>query len=130
MVAETQFRYEVQLAWARRVPAAEKSILPLPDYAVGPAFIDSLAVSDRGKAVSVAMEVITGLADTMPGRATHQLRTGPGASDPIAKRADGATCWRVSIDHNSPQARRLHYWRLPDRSVELASVRLHDDMRP
>lgn len=128
--AETQFRYEVRLAWARRVPAAEKSARPLPDYAVAPEFIDSLGLVDRGKAVSVAMEVITGLADTMRGRAAHQFLTGAGAGNPVVKRADGATCWRVSIEHNSPQARRLHYWRLPDRSVELASVRLHDDMRP
>lgn len=130
MDAEAQFRYQVHLAWARRIPAAEKSSLPLPDYVIGPAFLDSLALVERGKAASVAMEVITGLSDTMPGRATHQLRTGPGPGDAVVRRADGATCWRVSIEHNSPQARRLHFWRLPDCTVELASVRLHDDMRP
>jgi hypothetical protein len=31
---------------------------------------------------------------------------------------------------NTPSARRLHYWRCPDGTIELSSVRLHDDMEP
>lgn len=127
---DLQFRYEVQLAWARRVPGAEKVALPLREYSIGSGFLASLEDRDRTKAVSVAMEVITGRADALAGRATHQLRVGPGAGDPVVRRADGAQCWRVSLQHKSPQARRLHYWRLPNGAVELSSVRPHDDARP
>lgn len=127
---DLQFRHEVYLAWARRVPGAEKAALPLRDYSIGPGFLASLEDRDRAKAVSVAMEVITGRADALAGRATHPLRVGPGAGDPVVRRADGALCWRVSLQHQSPQARRLHYWRLPDGTVELSSVRPHDSARP
>jgi hypothetical protein len=43
-------------------------------------------------------------------------------------REDGARAWRVSLQSNTPAARRLHYWVLPDGSIELAKVGVHDDM--
>ncbi|HHU40177.1 MAG TPA: hypothetical protein GXZ45_12965 [Propionibacterium sp.] len=128
-----QFRYEVDLEWARRIPAAEKPNLPRASYLLGADFLPSLAeVSDRdrAKAVEVVIEVITGRVYDMPGRRTHQMRTGAGGDDAYLSRADGATCWRVNLQHGTPQARRLHFWALPTGEIELSSVRIHDDMRP
>ena len=45
-------------------------------------------------------------------------------------RNGGETCWRVSLQVKTPSARRLHYWVCADGSIELSSVRLHDDYRP
>lgn len=127
--AEAQFRHEVYLEWARRIPASDKGSRPMAPYTLGSSFLSSVTAQDRAKTVSVIVEILTGLADESVGRAPHRLRRGSGGSDPIVRREDGSACWRVSLQHNSPQARRLHYWRRAD-SIELSAVRQHDDMRP
>lgn len=129
----TQLEFEIYVAWARRIPAADKSARPLGAYTVGPAFLPSLDVLEgvsRTKVVDVVVEVLTGLAEASAGRDMHQLRTGPGGSDPPVRRdEDGATCWRVALQRGTPQARRLHFWR-HDHGIELSRVVLHDDMTP
>lgn len=126
-----QLRFEVYQAWARRIPAAQKGELPLATWTVGPDFLDTLTMEalSRPKVVDVIVEVLTGLVYEVAGREAHQLRTGTGGDDPYRTRVDGATCWRVSLQVRSPSARRLHYWQLNDGSIELASIRLHDDFR-
>lgn len=124
-----QFRHEVYLAWVERIPPGQKDELVLPEYEMGPRFLDSLELVHgvgRGKVAHVVMEVLTGLADRSDAREMHPLRTGPGGGDPPRIRADGATCWRVSLQRGTPQARRLHFWRIGSR-VELVRVVLHDD---
>jgi len=128
-----QLRFEVSLAWARRVPADQKRELPLAPWSVGPDFFaswDAVQGVARSKVVEVVVEVLSGLVFQVAGRELHQLRTGPGGDDPVRTRADGATCWRVSLQVRTPSARRLHYWQLNDGSIELSSIRLHDDMHP
>lgn len=131
--AAEQFRYEVELAWARSVPAAEKGSLSKLAWKVGPDFlqtVDQIVGVDRSKVVGVVVQIITNRVHEFHGRETHQLRTGAGGDDANVTRYDGATCWRVSLQVKTPQARRLHFWRLRDGSIELSAVRLHDDMRP
>jgi hypothetical protein len=130
---EKQFRHDVYLAWAHRLPAAEKAERPLPEYLVGPDFLDTVEKVDgidRSKVADVVVEVVTGLADQMAGRGMHQLRQSDygGASGFV--REDGARAWRVALQVNAPQARRLHFWRLPNGQVELSRVVVHDDFRP
>ena len=128
-----QLDFEIRLAWARRIPAAEKRVRPLANYHVGKEFLSSLAEVDgldRTKVVDVIVEVLTGLVHDLPGRDSHQLRTDTGGNSPPVYRPDGATCWRVALQQQTPQARRLHFWQLPNKSVELSSVRNHDDFRP
>jgi hypothetical protein len=130
---EEQFRYDVYLAWARRIPAAEKRDRLLHDYTLGEEFLPSLAGLDgidRTKIVDVVVEVLTGLAETLEGRDMHVLRTAPSGGAPARVREDGATCWRVALQVKTPQARRLHFWRLKNGDVELSRVALHDDFRP
>lgn len=128
-----QLEFEVRLAWARRTTPDEKSSLPLAAYELAEGFIASLDDVDgisRQKVVDVVVDVLTGRVHELGSRDSHQLRESDGPSAAYVKRADGSTCWRVALQRNTPQARRLHYWQRPDGSVELSAVRKHDDMRP
>jgi len=77
--------------------------------------------------VEVIVHVLTGRDADLASRELHQLRSGPGGDDPPRTRAGGETCWRVSLQVKTPQARRLHYWQCQDGSIELSSIRRHDD---
>jgi hypothetical protein len=130
---EQQLRHDVLLAWADLIPAAEKADRALPtSWTVGADFLRSLDDVDgisRTKVLEVVVHVLTGLAETMPGRDLHRLRIGPGGDDAYVERAPGEFCWRVALQRNAPSARRLHYWKHGDR-IELSRVALHDEMRP
>lgn len=127
-----QFRFEVYLSWAERTTADDKAQFPWRRFTLGEEFLDSLAVEgvDRSKVIDVVGEVVCGRADQIVGRQVHQLRSGTAGDDPPVTRGRGETCWRASLQVNTPSARRLHYWRRSDGTVELSSVRLHDDYRP
>lgn len=130
---EEQLRFEVLTEWARTVPAAEKADRPLAPYTLGPRFLTSLTDVEgvsRERVVWTLVMVLTGLAPEMNGLQTHRLRGGAGGDDPPRQREDGALCWRVALQVNTPSARRLHYWRLPGGAYELSRVVLHDDMEP
>lgn len=130
---EEQLRFEVLTEWARTIPAAEKAHRPLAAYTLGPRFLASLADLEgvsRERVVWTLVMVLTGLAPEMNGLQVHRLRTGAGGDDPARQRDDGAVCWRVSLQVNTPSARRLHYWRLPGGPYELSRVVLHDDVEP
>lgn len=69
------------------------------------------------KTFRTVVDVLTGQAENLDEREFHQLREGLGGDDPPVVRArDGASCWRVAIERNTPSARRLHYWRTPPAS--------------
>ncbi|WP_275004813.1 hypothetical protein [Promicromonospora iranensis] len=130
---EDQLRFEVLSEWARAIPAAEKAGRPLAEYTVGPRFLASLTDVEgvsRDRVVWTLVMVLTGLAPGMNGLQVHRLRTGAGGDDPARHRDDGAVCWRVSLQVNTPSARRLHYWKLPGGTYELSRVVLHDDVEP
>ena len=129
---EERFRFEVLVAWARRIPATDKGRLPLRGFDVGPDFLpslDCLEGIDRDKVVDVVVEVVTGLVDEVNGRELHPLRVGAGGGMPARTRDDGAICWRAALQVNTPAARRLHFWRGRD-VLELSRVTTHDDMAP
>lgn len=128
-----QFRHEMYVSWAERTTAAEKEQYPWQEPSFGPEFmatLDEVHGLDRAKVAEVAADVVCRRADTMPARAVHQLRQGPKGEDAPVTRPGGETCWRASLQHKSPAARRLHYWRLKDGGIGLSSVRTHDDFRP
>lgn len=127
---ERGFRFLVERAWASRIPVAEQPSCPLGDYTLGPHFLRSLhSLHGLGaeRVADVVMEVATGKAALSAGRDLHQLRTDDAGGSPQRVREDGARAWRVSLQSNTPAARRLHYWVLPDGSIELARVGVHDD---
>lgn len=131
--AEAAFKHDVYLAWVDSIPAADKANHPLPEHwSIGPDFLESLAALEgvaRTKVAEVVVQVVTGIADTMPGRDMHRLRMGAGGDDPWVEREPGEYCWRVALQRNTPSARRLHFWRRGD-AVELSRVALHDEVRP
>ncbi|MSW71248.1 MAG: hypothetical protein F2829_14465 [Actinobacteria bacterium] len=55
-------------------------------------------------------------------RDTHWLRTSASGGAPQLKR-EGAAAWRADIDRDL----HLHYWIMPDGSIQLASVVHHND---
>ncbi|MCE0534098.1 hypothetical protein LWF15_01080 [Kineosporia rhizophila] len=129
---EAQFRHDLYEHWVHRVHASEKAERPLLDYSLGPEFLPSLDALEgvsRSKVLDVLVEVLTGRAETMTSRDLHRLRRGLGGNDAPVQREDGAVCWRVSLQNNSPSARRLHYWRSPE-GIELSRVVVHDDYEP
>ncbi len=128
-----QLTFEIELAWARMTQPGEKADHPLRRWRYGPEFIDTLHGVQgvkRAKVIEVIVHVLTGRHTELASRELHQLRTGRGGDDPPVTRAGGETCWRVSLQTKTPGARRLHYWQCNDGSVELSSIRTHDDTRP
>jgi hypothetical protein len=128
-----QLDFEIHVAWARMTQPSEKKDLPLKKWTYGPDFFESLRQVEgvgRAKVVEVIVHVLTGRDAELASRELHQLRSGKGGDDPPVVRAGGETCWRVSLQTKTPSARRLHYWMCTDGSIELSSIRLHDDVRP
>lgn len=128
-----QLDFEIYVAWARTTQPSEKRDRPLKKWTYGPEFFDSLRQVEgvgRTKVVEVIVHVLTGRDAELASRELHQLRSGKGGDDPRVVRAGGETCWRVSLQTKTPSARRLHYWMCADGSIELSSIRVHDDFRP
>ncbi|MDR1824426.1 MAG: hypothetical protein LBR27_03720 [Bifidobacteriaceae bacterium] len=128
-----QLDFEIRQAWARRIQPADKAAYPLPkSWTYAPQFFETLDQTqgiDRSKVVDVIVEVLTDRAVELASRGVHQLRTGQGGDNPVRKSPDGGTYWRVYLQSGTPSARRLHYLKRPDGSIELCSVRVHDDDR-
>ncbi len=131
--ADEWVRHEVYLAWIDRVAPSERRGSSCPSFRIGPAFASSLESLDgaqKGKAFKAVIDVLSGRAKDMPGRAVHALRSGDGATAADVARADGARCMRVYIEQNTPSARRLHYWVIPGGVIELSRIVVHDDYSP
>lgn len=133
--AGERLRHDLYLAWAKNVPASDKARQALPsDWKAGPVFAASLyGFTEPGvvaKALKAAVEVLTGTAGRNAAREVHPLRSTPGGDSAQLVREDGAKCFRAGIEQNVASARRLHFWRLPDGSVELSRVVVHDDFKP
>jgi len=130
---EDQLDFEIRLAWARGTQPSEKDDLPLKKWTYSAHFLDSLrdvqGIS-RAKIIEVIVHVLTGRDSELASRELHLLRNGKGGDDPVVVRDRGERCWRVSLQTKTPSARRLHYWTCANGSIELSSIRLHDDFRP
>jgi hypothetical protein len=127
------FRFDVHNAWATRTTADDKKRYPWREFAVGAGFLESLGAVegvDGSRVAEVVADIVCGRADSMHVYEAHQLRTGSAGGAPPVVREGGETCWRIALQRNTPAARRLHYWRRADGSVELSSIRVHDDFRP
>lgn len=132
--ADQWLRHEIYLTWVDRLPAGDRRQSPIFDgWTIGPDFaatVGDLTDSTLRKVLRAVVDVVTGRAGDLDGRELHQLRQGLGGDDPLVVRPrDGAVCWRVAIERNTPSARRLHFWRTPT-GVELSRVVLHDDYQP
>lgn len=122
---EEAVRHAILLTWVAQIPSYDKPRQPLPDYRLSPGFADSMRGFDddrQAKALRAIVDLLVGNKN----RTSHHLRHGD-AGPPRTRAEDGAIAWRVYIEENTPQARRLHYWLLKGGEIELARVVLHDD---
>lgn len=127
---EQLFEDDVQASWRERLTKDDRKSHPLEPFRINEDFLTSISRTgaDRAKVVATAMEVACGRAREIDGRQLHKLRAGMGGNAPERRReADGAVAWRCNVQTNSPSARRLHYWAVPDGSIEFACVVVHDD---
>ncbi len=132
---EDEVCFRIYLTWVERVPAAEKADYPLPEnYRLGPDFAASfqaLSADKRRKALRAMVDLLTGRTDHAASRGAHHLRTNLSGNAPALTRNNGAdVCWRLAIEQSVEAARRLHYWKCADGTIELSRVVVHDDYTP
>ncbi|MEU1824134.1 hypothetical protein ABZ502_17110 [Streptomyces abikoensis] len=128
---ERQFRHEVEQCWLRMMPETDRAAYPLVTYRLGPSWLTSLETAelvDRNKVVEVTVDVLTGRASAVPGRQVQRMpvREERGAPQ-LIRRRDQAVAMRCFLKSHTAAAPRLMWWRLPDHSIELGRVAVHDD---
>lgn len=126
----TRLRDAIRSAWLRATTPADRDQYGWREPVLGEDFLPSLTYVhgvSRERVVEVCAEVVCGRARERTGLEVHPLRTSEGGGTPQLVRADGAKAYRASLQVNTPSARRLHYWELPDGGVELAKIAYHDD---
>jgi hypothetical protein len=100
---------------------------PLGRYSFGPAFFESVeqrTIPTSLERIAWASAMIAcGRAPHIPGLEVHPLTTGVGGGQIL--REDGAKGWRAVLQHRAGGP-RLHYWTLPDGSVEFDAVGDHE----
>ncbi|NUT55353.1 MAG: S1 RNA-binding domain-containing protein [Thermoleophilia bacterium] len=129
-LTEDEFLDMIRSSYEDRYHGDDATRYPLRSVRVGREFMERLRTLDGvpiEKVVAVCADVAAGRVHEIPGRETHQLKTGEGGAPARVRQADGAGAWRCALQRGTPSARRLHWWELPSGGVELASVGLHDD---
>lgn len=127
---EQQMRHEIEHHWLTSLSEPDRATYPLATYTFGPDFltsVDTIEGVDRTKIISTAVEVLTRRAWSINGRQTHQFRETAAAGSPALTREDGATAWRCNLQTSTASARRMMWWEVPDGTIELATVAIHDD---
>ena len=120
---ERAFRYAVETAWAERTPVGEQLESPLPELQ------DRPRLPGLGRGAQRRHDRQDRRRRVRGGHRSRRPEPGPDAPY-VHRSSDGATCWRAALQRGTPQARRLHFWRLANREIELSRVVKHDDMRP
>jgi hypothetical protein len=132
---EDWFNEEIRRVWISRYKPQERSDqfpLDFSKYSFGPLFFDSvkddsLTEDELRKAVRVIVDIVTGRESESRQNRVHALRESESPSAPQRTRDDGSKGWRANIEDRTPQARRLHYWKLPTGEIQLAKIAKHDD---
>jgi len=132
---EDWFNEELRRVWISRYKPEERTSnypLDFKQFTYGPMFFESvldphLTEDELRKAVRTIVDVVTGReSDTRQNR-VHPLRESESPAAPQRTRPDGSKAWRANIEDNTPQARRLHYWKDTSGQIELSKVAKHDD---
>jgi hypothetical protein len=132
---EDWFNEELRRVWISRYKPEERTNtypLDFSNYTFGPMFFESvlspdLTEDELRKAVRVIVDIATGRESDARQNRVHPLRETESPSAPQRTRSDGSKAWRANIEDNTPQARRLHYWKDTAGRVELSKVAKHDD---
>lgn len=127
-----QFKFDVQLAWARLVPAVDKSEHPLGGYSSNAHFLaswSSLTEQQRSKTLRAVVDLVAGRTGPLRKREAHPLRVNEGAHAGLTMRGDDV-CMRLYVEKGTAGALRLHYWKLGAGGFELHEVVSHDVVKP
>jgi hypothetical protein len=132
---EDWFNEELRRVWISRYKPEERNSsypLDLSKFSYGPMFFESvfdphLTEDELRKAVRAIVDIVTGREAAARQNRVHNLRESDSPSASQRTRPDGSKAWRANIEDNTPQARRLHYWKDTTGLIELAKVAKHDD---
>ncbi|MHA7270690.1 hypothetical protein [Arthrobacter sp. HLT1-20] len=130
--AAEQFKFDVQLAWARLVPAVEKAAHPLSGYGCSAQFLASwsgITEQQRSKTLRAVVDLVAGMTGSLRKREAHPLRLNEGAHAGLTLRGEDV-CMRLYVEKGTAGALRLHYWKLGAGGVELHEVVSHDVVKP
>ncbi len=129
MSIEKKLRAEIRALVEKRIsmPGARSR-----SFVIGARFPKSLSQGGsrhRAKSLRACADVIVAAPELLKARVDHPLRVGGCGTKPVRIRSlDGAIARRCRVEGKVAAALRLHYWLLPDGSIELASVNTHEDM--
>lgn len=126
-----QLDLEIRVAWAQQVDASDKKDHRLR-FTFGDGFLASVDKTIRdGESLRWKLpQTLAWAASGYEERLTeqHAYRTSNASGSPQRIRSrDRAKAYRANLETNTAAARRLHYYRLPDGTVEFHSVNTHDD---
>ncbi|MGN7149274.1 hypothetical protein ACTHQ6_09810 [Arthrobacter sp. SAFR-179] len=108
-----------------------KSTTPLADYGFADGFLASesdLQGCRPAKIVAVAVEVLTGLAVSMPDRENAPPPRPCHRHLHLSGGPQLRTAWRVALQVKTASARRIQLWGGTDGRIVFATVGLHHDM--
>jgi hypothetical protein len=132
---EDWFGEELRRAWVGRYKPEDRKefALDLAKVSYGREFFNTLREShiseeDLRKIVRVVLDIVTDRNSRERMHEVHPLRESASSSARNLTREDGAICFRAYVEENTAQAKRLHFWKVPN-GWELSRVGLHDDMR-
>ena len=132
---EEWFGEELRRAWIGRYKPEDRNEfdLDLSKVTYGSDFFETLREShvseeDLRKVVRVVLDIVTDRNSRQRIHEVHPLRESASNSARNLTRDDGAACFRAYLEEHTAQAKRLHFWKLPN-GWELSRVGLHDDMR-
>lgn len=132
---EQWLREEVRRTWISIYTPQEREKWSLePErWAISESFIkslDGLKASQMRRLSKLLVHLITGRNGEEQLIEVHPLREGDEVSRAPVVREDGAVCMRAYVEEGLPQSRRLHFWKLPNGTLEISRVVKHDDMEP
>ena len=118
----------IALFKARQARGEEPEWENITGWRIGRQFRDRAAQCSRNASDSFPAKLLRAVTEAIEGeglRAVHAIRIGRGSNAPQRRRTrDSAKAVRRDIDDEY----HLHYWKLPDGSIELASVGPHNDL--
>lgn len=128
-------REEVRRTWLSLYSPQEREVYVLAQdsWNMGSKFAESLGDlknSQLRRVFKLILHIVSGRNSAEGIVEVHPLRLSDERDAPPHLRADGAVCLRAYVEEGVPQSRRLHYWKVSDRLVELSRVVMHDDFHP
>ncbi|MBD3689131.1 hypothetical protein H8R18_06230 [Nanchangia anserum] len=128
---EEQLRFEIELMWSIWFSLEDKEKWPIRPYTFSKGFFDTLHTVGRQvprrKLLRVLAEIVTCKSrEGAHARILDKRSSGQGGAK-TRPRNDGAIARRVRLEQSTHAARRVLYWDLPDGTVELSAIAVHDD---